>query len=108
MLGDRAVSSTIERRRGARWRKLRSRRLLLGGGWLGAGRRHPRARAPGIRSLQRISTYGDITGKVCGRDTLLIVVRFNLVLYLADFSGGIMFCDRDLVRERDLGHAEDL
>ena len=24
----------------------------------------------------------------------------------AGFSGGIMFCDRDLVRERDLGHAE--
>ena len=33
-------------------------------------------------------------------------VRFYLVLYLADFSGDIMFCERDLVRERDLGHAE--
>ena len=33
-------------------------------------------------------------------------VRFYLVLYHADFSGDIMFCDRDLVRERDLGHAE--
>ena len=31
-------------------------------------------------------------------------VRFYLVLYLADFSGDIMFCERDLVRERDLVH----
>ena len=59
-----------------------------------------------IRRLQQISTYGDITGKVCGCCTLLTFVRFYLVLYLADFSGDIMFCDRDLVRERDLGHAE--
>ena len=47
-----------------------------------------------------------ITGKVCGCCTLLTFVRFYLVLYLADFSGDIMFCERDLVRERDLGHAE--
>ena len=33
---------------------------------------------------------------------LLTFVRFYLVLYLADFSGDIMFCERDLVRERDL------
>ena len=31
-------------------------------------------------------------------------VRFYLVLYIADFSGDIMFCERDLVRERDLVH----
>ena len=31
-------------------------------------------------------------------------VRFYLVLYHADFSGDIMFCERDLVRERDLVH----
>ena len=53
-----------------------------------------------IRRLQQISTYGDITGKVCGCCTSLTFVRFYLVLYLADFSGDIMFCDRDL------GHAE--
>ena len=47
---------------------------------------------------------GFIIGKVCGCYTLLALVRFYLVLYLADFSGDIMFCDRDLVRERDLGH----
>ena len=31
-------------------------------------------------------------------------MRFYLVLYHADFSGDIMFCERDLVRERDLVH----
>ena len=69
-----------------------------------------------IRSLQRISAYGHITGKIArggfiigevnGCYTLLTLVRFYLVLYLADFPGDIMFRDRDLVRERDLGHAE--
>ena len=33
--------------------------------------------------------------------TLLTLVRFYLVIYLADFPGDVMFCDRDL------GHAED-
>ena len=57
-------------------------------------------RARRNRSLQRISTHGDITGKAGGRYTLLTLVRFNLVLYLrvAGFSCGIM------LRERDLGH----
>ena len=31
-------------------------------------------------------------------------LRLISFTHLAGFSGGIMFCDRDLVRERDLGH----
>ena len=49
---------------------------------------------------------GFIIGKVCGCYTLLTLVRFYLVIDLADFSGDIMFCDRDLVRERDLGERD--